>query len=189
MDADDELSLDMNEMGPFYETAFELVFEIQLNDEQTEALFHIMDTDGSSELGFAEFVLFIAVIKKMEGQCKADPSYAKELFQGAHTKFTPVSGGGVRRQSSSIPAEKDLILQDVQRRTSDQSARGNGHFSREAGSTFFLEAAGQAKDELAFLTQCSIKCPSFWPPTPNARESAGGQGSDPTVKGFATLRA
>jgi len=44
MDADDELSLDMNEMIPFYQISFKILFDMEPKTEQMEALFHLMDT-------------------------------------------------------------------------------------------------------------------------------------------------
>jgi len=57
MDADGELTLDLNEMSPFYHYSFAKLFGISLSKDQTEALFHLMDTDGGSELGYGEFVM------------------------------------------------------------------------------------------------------------------------------------
>ena len=50
MDADDELTLDLNEISPFYHYSFVKLFGISLTKDQTEALFHLMDTDGGSEV-------------------------------------------------------------------------------------------------------------------------------------------
>ena len=49
LDADDELSLDMNEMMPFFESAFQLIFGVELTYEHMESLFHIIDADASTE--------------------------------------------------------------------------------------------------------------------------------------------
>ena len=48
MDADGELSLDMNEMIPFYQISFKILFDMEPRTEQMEALFHLMDMDGRS---------------------------------------------------------------------------------------------------------------------------------------------
>jgi len=50
MDADGGLVLDVNEMGPFYTHAFDMLFQVVLSKDQTEALFHLMDMDGDAEL-------------------------------------------------------------------------------------------------------------------------------------------
>ena len=42
MDADGELTLDINEMTPFFEYAFQKVFDVKLTKEQQEQLFHLM---------------------------------------------------------------------------------------------------------------------------------------------------
>ena len=42
MDADEGLTLDCNELGPFYQYTFDLMFGVELNENQTEALFHLM---------------------------------------------------------------------------------------------------------------------------------------------------
>ena len=36
--------------------------------------------DGDTELGFAEFVLFVVVIKKIETKCNLDPEFAIKAF-------------------------------------------------------------------------------------------------------------
>jgi len=57
MDADDELTLDLNEMAPFYHYVFNRTFDISLEKEQTEALFHLMDTDGMLFLASCCFIV------------------------------------------------------------------------------------------------------------------------------------
>jgi hypothetical protein len=54
-------------MVPFYKMAFEVLFECKCPEEQMEGMFHLMDGDCSSELGFPEFVLFVAVVKARSG--------------------------------------------------------------------------------------------------------------------------
>ena len=61
MDCDGELSLDMQELTPCYEYTFSHVFEIHLNKHQQSQLFYIMDVDGDSDLGFAEFVMSVTI--------------------------------------------------------------------------------------------------------------------------------
>jgi len=81
-------------MCPFYMESFKLLFDVNLKHKQMEGLFHLIDADGSGEvkskkrrhrlqllnlnptffhsflqLGFAEFVMFIVVVKQIEGQC------------------------------------------------------------------------------------------------------------------------
>ncbi len=53
MDADGELSLDINEMTPFYQYCFESLFNVHLSKERQEQIFHLVDVDGDTELGFA----------------------------------------------------------------------------------------------------------------------------------------
>jgi len=88
MDADNELSLDMNEMIPFYKLSFALLFEVDLADEHMEAIFYLMDTDGSTDLGFGEFVLFVVAIKQIEKQCVEEPGYADRIFGGTPNKYS-----------------------------------------------------------------------------------------------------
>jgi len=85
MDADGELSLDVNECAPFYHYAFLRLFNQTLDQAQVECIFHLMDFDGDSSLGVAEFVMFVAVIKQIEMRCKQEPAFAAEAFPG--TKF------------------------------------------------------------------------------------------------------
>ena len=54
MDCDGEMALDIGEMEPFYTVAFKVMFGLVPEHEQVENLFHLMDTDGSGDLGFAE---------------------------------------------------------------------------------------------------------------------------------------
>eukprot|EP00615_Pteridomonas_danica_P011765 CAMPEP_0114346930 /NCGR_PEP_ID=MMETSP0101-20121206/13474_1 /TAXON_ID=38822 ORGANISM="Pteridomonas danica, Strain PT" /NCGR_SAMPLE_ID=MMETSP0101 /ASSEMBLY_ACC=CAM_ASM_000211 /LENGTH=1430 /DNA_ID=CAMNT_0001483895 /DNA_START=53 /DNA_END=4345 /DNA_ORIENTATION=+ len=88
MDADGELTLDVNEMAPFYQYVFDKLFGVDLDQNQTEALFHLMDMDGDTELGFAEFVLFIVVIKNIELKCREDPDFALQAFPPDQVKRT-----------------------------------------------------------------------------------------------------
>jgi len=46
MDADGELTLDAQEMAPFYQFAFDITFGVDLDTEQTEDIFRLMDMDG-----------------------------------------------------------------------------------------------------------------------------------------------
>ena len=50
-------------MIPFYNMAFNILFESKCPEEEMEGMFHLMDGDCSSELGFPEFVLFIATVR------------------------------------------------------------------------------------------------------------------------------
>lgn len=50
MDADNELSLDINEMIPFYQISFKILFDMEPKTEQMEALFHLMDTVRKREI-------------------------------------------------------------------------------------------------------------------------------------------
>jgi hypothetical protein len=36
--------------------------------------------DGSTELGFSEFVMFVVVLKQIERKCRNDRHFAKQLF-------------------------------------------------------------------------------------------------------------
>jgi len=45
MDADGEFALEIDEMKPFFEMVFKLMFNIQLDEPTMESLFHLMDTD------------------------------------------------------------------------------------------------------------------------------------------------
>ncbi len=81
MDADDELALDLNEIIPFYRETFSILFDIHdLSNDQMEALFHVMDMDGDTELGFAEFVMFLCVVKQIHIMCADDPGFARRTF-------------------------------------------------------------------------------------------------------------
>jgi hypothetical protein len=61
IDADGELSLDMDEMTPFFAYVCYSVFDVNLTNVQQEMLYQIMDVDADADLGFAEFVMFLAV--------------------------------------------------------------------------------------------------------------------------------
>jgi len=92
MDADGELSLDVNEMAPFYQYSFDILFGVDLTSNATEALFHLMDMDGDTELGFAEFLLFVMVIKKIELMCIQDLNFASRTFPPGEVKRTANTG-------------------------------------------------------------------------------------------------
>ena len=83
MDCDGELSLDMAELAPCYEYVFQHTFDVELSTKQQEALFYIMDVDGDSSLGFAEFVVFILVVKNIEKKACEDPAFARAAFPAA----------------------------------------------------------------------------------------------------------
>jgi len=40
----------LNEVAPFYHYTFAKLFGVSLNKDQTEALFHLMDADGGTEV-------------------------------------------------------------------------------------------------------------------------------------------
>lgn len=46
--------------------------------------------NGSTELGFGEFFLFVVVIKQIEAKCVNEPDYARRTFANLSNKF--VSG-------------------------------------------------------------------------------------------------
>lgn len=61
IDADGELTLDMDEMAPFFGYVFYCIFDVELTKEQEDMLYQIMDVDADANLGFPEFVSFLAV--------------------------------------------------------------------------------------------------------------------------------
>ena len=61
IDADGELTLDMDEMAPFFGYVFYSIFDVELSKEQEDMLYQIMDVDADADLGFPEFVTFLAV--------------------------------------------------------------------------------------------------------------------------------
>jgi len=61
IDADGELTLDMDEMAPFFGYVFYYLFDVELTKEQEDMLYQIMDVDADADLGFPEFVTFLAV--------------------------------------------------------------------------------------------------------------------------------
>ena len=106
MDADGEMTLDVQEMAPFYQFAFDIVFHVDLTPAQTEDLFHLMDMDGDTELGFAEFVLFVTVIKKMEARCLETPGFKDEAFPP--DKVRRLDRAGMSRRESWRETVKHL---------------------------------------------------------------------------------
>lgn len=109
IDADGELTLDINEMTPFFEYTFQKVFEVKLTKEQQEQLFHLMDVDGDTELGFAEFVMFVVVIKQIEEKADRDPMFAAAAFPKsfATKRFAAAAGGGAMQ---ALPGSVDAKL-------------------------------------------------------------------------------
>lgn len=55
--------------------------------------------DGSTELGFSEFVVFVVVLKQIERKCRADRKFAKQLFVHGmgpyHSLVQEVAGPGL----------------------------------------------------------------------------------------------
>jgi Ca2+-binding EF-hand superfamily protein len=113
MDARVDLALDVHEMEPFFHYVFEKLFgvryflilkvlfifflliifliafhrQISLEHNQIESLFHLMDVNRDTMLGFDEFLSFIAVSKQLEHKCKSDHLFAFEAFgwrEGKH---------------------------------------------------------------------------------------------------------
>ena len=87
MDADGELALDLSEIAPFYRAMFKELFGILPTPEQVEALFHLMDIDGTGDLGYAEFILFVSVIKQIQRKVKGNIEYAAKT--GLYKKELP----------------------------------------------------------------------------------------------------
>ena len=54
MDADAEMTLDFNELYVFFHYVFASIFEFEVNREQCEAIFHLMDTDGETDIHYGE---------------------------------------------------------------------------------------------------------------------------------------
>jgi hypothetical protein len=107
MDADGELTLDINEMTPFFEYTFQKVFEVRLTKEQQEQLFHLMDVDGDTELGFAEFVMFVVVIKQIEEKAERDPMFAAAAFPKSFAAKRLAARGGAMQ---ALPGSADAKL-------------------------------------------------------------------------------
>jgi len=125
MDADGELTLDINEMTPFFEYTFQKVFDLKLTKEQQEQLFHLMDLDGDTELGFAEFVMFVVVIKQIEEKAERDPMFAAAAFpKSFSTKkmaAAAASGGGAVK---ALPGSLDAKL-SVRNKLGDKGRVGS----------------------------------------------------------------
>ena len=63
-----------------FEYVFYKLFDVNLTREEQRHVFIIMDADGSSELGFAEFVKFIAVTKQIENLILTSPTFVAKAF-------------------------------------------------------------------------------------------------------------
>ena len=73
VDTDGKGSLDNIEIMPFYEYVFARSLGIRLTHDQQEMVFQLMDVDGDGELGFAEFVSFLLVVKGIDGSDGSAP--------------------------------------------------------------------------------------------------------------------
>jgi len=80
IDVDEGLNLDMEELAPFYEYVFFKLFDVNLTRFEQSQVFLVMDMDGDSELGFAEFVMFIAITKQIEFLMNNNEEFVAKAF-------------------------------------------------------------------------------------------------------------
>ena len=55
------------------------LFDVNLTEKEQQQLFFIMDTDGDSELGFPEFVMFLFTVKQIDTLYKDDPKLKTQV--------------------------------------------------------------------------------------------------------------
>lgn len=107
-----------------------------LSSNEREKLFHIMDSDGDTELCFAEFVSSIAAIKKTETRCFEDPGFSERAFPvGTRVRLTEISKNDSRAWEETLEALDAAALKETwkqilnlldttfARETFDESAR------------------------------------------------------------------
>eukprot|EP00615_Pteridomonas_danica_P006514 CAMPEP_0114328932 /NCGR_PEP_ID=MMETSP0101-20121206/736_1 /TAXON_ID=38822 ORGANISM="Pteridomonas danica, Strain PT" /NCGR_SAMPLE_ID=MMETSP0101 /ASSEMBLY_ACC=CAM_ASM_000211 /LENGTH=413 /DNA_ID=CAMNT_0001458419 /DNA_START=2049 /DNA_END=3287 /DNA_ORIENTATION=+ len=80
LDADGEMKLDMQEITPFFHYVFDKCFGVDLDRQQVEALFHLMDVDFDVYVGYEEFISFFSTIKRMEYLHQQDPTFSQKTF-------------------------------------------------------------------------------------------------------------
>lgn len=136
MDAEGGGTLDVLEMSFFFAYTFYKIFGVMLNSSDREKLFHIMDSDGDTELCFAEFVSSIAAIKKTETRCFEDPGFSERAFPvGTRVRWTEISKNDSSVWKEAMEALDAAALKETwkqilnlldttfARETSDESAR------------------------------------------------------------------
>ena len=140
MDADGELSLDINEMTPFYEYVFEHLFSVKLTKEQQEQVFHLMDVDGDTELGFAEFVMFLCVVKQIEEKALTDPEFSKRAFPSDFSRRISTNSSRASKLSPG-PTAANIAVDDAKGRVPRVSSFNDGNGERAQGSPPMIAGA------------------------------------------------
>ena len=127
-------------MVPFYNLSFEIIFNCKPPEEQMEGMFHLIDVDCNSVLGFPEFILFIAVVcillrvisessnllanskfistlyfcnnqlKQIEAECDADPVLGRRMFVGMDSKFQRFDGESTIGEETKESAASELEI-------------------------------------------------------------------------------
>ena len=122
MDANITLELDLNQLLPFLHYVFDKFFRLSLTQEHCEAVFHLLDMNRGSSVGFDEFVMFIAVMKQIQFECGRDPAFAQKYFGTFDEKSSAKSWNDAmeRVDAAAIEQAWDAVL------TSINAEKGSG---------------------------------------------------------------
>ena len=80
LDANDEFGIDLHEISPFVYYVFKRLFGVELNGVDVEALFHLIDANKDTIIGYPEFVCFVIALKRIEKKCKEEQRFAEICF-------------------------------------------------------------------------------------------------------------
>ena len=72
--------LQLHELSPFIYYVFRQTFGVELSGPDVESIFHLIDMDKDTVIGFPEFLMFVLALKQIEFKCKNDAGFAQACF-------------------------------------------------------------------------------------------------------------
>ena len=102
-----EMTLDFNELYVFLHYVFSAIFEIEVDREQCEAIFHLMDSDGQTDIHYGELVMFTVAVKQIELRCEKDPQWAKRAFPEGIGRYVSDDGAKINTPDGKLFAHLD----------------------------------------------------------------------------------
>jgi len=118
LDSGGELTLDMQEIAPFFHYSIASLFDCELTPKMFESLFYLVDTTLTSDVGLGEFVTMISILKQMQNKAKSDPEFRHQLFGALNRKQIPPIAGEIT--DNNKPKSKwDLAMERVDKESLD----------------------------------------------------------------------